>query len=596
MTERDKRGRKDGVNDLRKRAEARLAQSDHVDENRDLSPDEATALIHELQTHQVELELQNEDLREAQLALTEAHDRYVDLYDFAPVGYVTLDGAGKVIEANLRASELLGLPRAELFGRVFSSLVAEDDQDALFLCMRNLRSKGGRHEVDLRLRQPEPGERWTRTEWVQEKGEGRHGRVRVTLNDITEYKQLQARLALTDRLSSLGLLAASIGHEVNNPLTYLLYNLETMADDLPELIRRLADHQVPGSESPADPALGGWLSELGIELRDIHERALSAVEGAQRIRDLVKGMRAFSRVDEKLIEPISFNTVVETALSMTARETSARARLNKDLGSIPQVSASHGQMCQVFVNLLVNAAHAIEEGHAEDNEISVRTWSEDGDVLAEVSDTGCGISAANLDKVFDPFFTTKSVGSGTGLGLSIAMKIVRALGGQLSVESNVGKGTQFTIRLPATTAEQETAGAVEEASPGEQLRGRILVIDDEELVRDAVVQMLSEHEVVVARSGREGKEILSRDTDFDVVLCDLMMPDVSGMDLMAWLETREPSILQRVVFVTGGAFTPKARAYLQQVDNVRVEKPFDTANLVSMVRQLVQASKSRGES
>ena len=591
MTERDKKGRKDELDDLRKRAEARLAQSDHGDETRDLSLDEASALIHELQTHQVELELQNEDLREAQLALTEAHDRYLDLYDFAPVGYVTLDGAAKVIEANLRAAELLGLSRAELTGRVFSSLVAEDDQDALFLCMRNLRSKGDRHEVDLRPRLPQPDVRWTRTEWVQEKGEGRQGRVRVTLSDITEYKQLQARLALTDRLSSVGLLAASIGHEVNNPLTYVLYNLETMADDLPKMIRRLANHQVSETEPARGQAMGAWLSELSIELQDIHERAASAVEGAQRIRDLVKGLRAFSRVDEELIEPLSFNTVVETALSMTAREISCRARLTKDLGNIPQVSASHGQMCRVFVNLLVNAAHAIEEGHTDDNEISVRTWSEDGDVLAEVSDTGCGIPAANLDKVFDPFFTTKPVGSGTGLGLSIAMKIVHALGGQLSVESKEGKGTKFTIRLPATAAERKEADAIEEGSPGELLRGRILVIDDEALVRDAVVQMLSQHEVVQARSGREGKEVLSRDTGFDVILCDLMMPDVSGMDLAAWLETRDSSLLKRVVFVTGGAFTPRAHDFLAQGEYVRLDKPFDRDQLLRRVQQTMKATR-----
>jgi PAS domain S-box-containing protein len=592
VTERDKKGRKDELDDLRKRAEARLAQSDHVGDSRDPSPNEADTVIHELQTHQVELELQNEDLREAQLALTEAHDRYVDLYDFAPVGYVTLDGAGKVIEANLRAAELLAQPRAELTGRVFASLVAEDDQDALFLCMRNLRSKGGRHEVDLRLRQPEPDERWTRTEWVQEKGEGQHDRVRVTLSDITEHKRLQARLALADRLSSVGLLAASIGHEVNNPLTYVLYNLETMVDDLPKMIRRLADHQVSKTASAADQALGGWLSELSIELQDIHERAASAVEGAQRIRDLVKGMRAFSRVDEELIEPVSFNNVVETALMMTAREISCRARLNKDLGNVPRVSANQGQMCQVFVNLLVNAAHAIEEGHVEENKITVRTWSEDGDVLGEVSDTGCGISAANLDKVFDPFFTTKPVGSGTGLGLSIAMKIVHALGGQLSVESKEGKGTKFTIRLPATAAEPETTDAFEKASPGgELLRGRILVIDDEALVRETVVQMLSEQEVVVASSGREGKEVLSRDTGFDVILCDLMMPDVSGMELVAWLETREPSLLKRVVFVTGGAFTPRAHDFLAKGDYPRLDKPFGRDRLLHTVQRTMKATR-----
>ncbi len=454
MADEVKNSVKNDLNDLRTRAQARLARPDRVGYSPDLSPDEAHALIHELQLHQVELELQNEDLRAAQLALTEAHDRYEDLYDSAPVGYVTLDGVGGVVEANLRAAELLGLPRAELTGRAFASLVAEDDQDALFLCMRALRSAGGRHEVDLRLRQPGPIPRWARTEWLPEKGEGGRDRVRVTLNDITESKQLQTQLALADRLSSVGLLAASISHKVNNPLTYLLYNLETLAEDLPGVIRRLSDGQASGDESAAGHVDSGWLSELSIELRDIHERSTAAVDGARRIRDLIKWMRAFTRIDEEPIEPLSLNSVVEAALSMTAREVRARARLNKDLGDLPPISMNRGQMCQVFVNLLLNAAQAIEEGHPDYNEITVRTWSEDGDVMAQVSDTGCGISADNLDKVFEPFFSTRPVGSGTGLGLSIALKIVHALGGQISVESDEGSGTQFTIRLPATAARQ----------------------------------------------------------------------------------------------------------------------------------------------
>jgi PAS domain S-box-containing protein len=504
---------------------------------------------------------------------------------------VTLDGAGKVIEANLRAAELLGMPRAELTGRVFSSLVADDDQDALFLCMRNLRSKGDRHEVDLRPRLPQPDVRWTRTEWVPEKGEGGQDRVRMTLSDITEYRLLQARLALTDRLSSMGMLAASIGHEVNNPLTYVLYNLETMADDLPELIRRLADCQVSETGPAAGQALGGQLSALSIELHDIHERAASAVEGAQRIRDLVKGMSAFSRVDEELSEPLSFNTVVETALSMTAREISCRARLTKDLGNIPQVSASHGQMCQVFVNLLVNAAHAIEEGHADDNEISVRTWSEAGDVLAEVSDTGCGIPAANLDKVFDPFFTTKPVGSGTGLGLSIALKIVHALGGQLSVESAEGKGTKFAIRFSTTAVVPEKTTETEDELKDESLRGRILVIDDEECIRKIVGRMLDGHKIVLASSGREAKEILSDDTDFDVILCDLMMPGLSGMDLWTWLKAKEPLLLDRLVFITGGAFTPVTRDFLAKTEHPQLKKPFELDQLLHVVNRTMKATR-----
>lgn len=207
-------------------------------------------------------------------------------------------------------------------------------------------------------------------------------------------------------------------------------------------------NHVSKAEAAACQELDGRLSEVSIELQDIAERAISAVEGAHRIRDMIKGMRAFSAVDEELIEPLSFNKVVETALLMTARKINCRARLNKDLGHVPRVSANHGQMCHVFINLLLNAAEAIEEGHADDNEIKVRSWSEDGDVLAQVSDTGCGIPADDLSRVFEPFFTTRPVGSGTGLGLSIALMIVQALGGQLYVETRRARGPASPCASP----------------------------------------------------------------------------------------------------------------------------------------------------
>lgn len=353
------------------------------------------------------------------------------------MGYATVAEDGVVVEANLRAADLFGQPRAALVGRPFSVLVAAADQDALFLCTRRLRSGEGRPEVELRLRRSSGDEVWARCEWLLVERDGEPRRSRVTLSDVTEHKRLQAPLALADRLASVGLLAGSISHEVNNPLTYLLFNLETLAEELPALVLRLAG---PGS------------GDVRPELDEMVEMLASAQHGARRIRDLVKGLRAFASVEEDLVEPLPFNALLRTALDLTASEIRGRARLVTELGEVPRVSANHGQMCQVFVNLLVNAAHSIEPGDVDGNEIRVRTWSEAGEVFAEIADTGCGIAPEDLGRIFDPFFTTRGIGSGTGLGLSIGTKIVSSLGGQLSVESKVGRGSRFTVRLPAESA------------------------------------------------------------------------------------------------------------------------------------------------
>jgi CheY-like chemotaxis protein len=250
-------------------------------------------------------------------------------------------------------------------------------------------------------------------------------------------------------------------------------------------------------------------------------------------------------------------------------------------------------MCQVFLNLLVNAAHSIEEGRVDDNEITVRTWSEGGDVMAEVSDTGAGISADHLDRIFDPFFTTKPAGSGTGLGLAICTKIVTALGGTMSVDSKVGIGSTFAVRLPAVEDGEKSAAAAGDATVGPaNPRGRILVIDDEPLVGQVIAGMLEEHQTVVATSGLEGRSILAGDLEFDVILCDLMMPGFSGMDLHDWLKEDHPGAVARLMFVTGGAFTPKTQKFLAAVNPPTLNKPFDVARLRAEVANVIQAARS----
>jgi CheY-like chemotaxis protein len=246
----------------------------------------------------------------------------------------------------------------------------------------------------------------------------------------------------------------------------------------------------------------------------------------------------------------------------------------------------------------MNAVQAIEEGSLSKNEIRVRTWSDGEWVMAEVQDTGIGIPPENIPHLFEPFFTTKDVGVGSGLGLSICHNMISAYKGHIHVESKVGKGSRFVVSLPAWRQPRKASVSAEFAlaTTTAPARGRILIVDDERDICDAVQHMLSdEHEVLVATSGPAAKVILEQDVSFDVVVCDLMMPGVTGIDLYQWVRKRDADLAGRMLFITGGAFTPLARAFLRDVPNRYLEKPFESAALRSAIVELIARLRSAPE-
>jgi CheY-like chemotaxis protein len=204
--------------------------------------------------------------------------------------------------------------------------------------------------------------------------------------------------------------------------------------------------------------------------------------------------------------------------------------------------------------------------------------------VVEVQDSGCGIPPENLRCIFDPFFTTKPVGEGTGLGLSICHSIVTALGGDIQVQSGPGEGALFRVVLPAASEEGVAPSVV--AAPVRGPRGRILVVDDEPLVAKSLVRLLAaEHQAEAITSARTALTRLLAGEHFDLVFCDVMMPEMSGRDFWEALGARAPALQQRVVFITGGAFTAEARKFLEGVAGRAVPKPFDPAEVLSLVRE-----------
>lgn len=392
--------------------------------------------------------------------------------------------------------------------------------------------------------------------------------VAVLAIDVTERAEFQHQLMQRDRMAALGTLSAGVAHEINNPLTYMLVNLE-------HVLRRL--RAASASNDPIVELATGASGGLAGMVHSLQQ----AVEGANRVKQIVRDLSTFAQGNIEQRGLVDVRGIVESANQMAWHEIRHRARLVKSLAEVPPVDANEALLGQVFLNLLVNAAQAIPEGQADRHEIRVSTRTDDlGNAVVEVTDTGTGIRPEDLPRIFDPFFTTK--GEGTGLGLSISHGTIKALGGDILVTSVPEKGTTFRVVLPpAKPWRGSVPASTRDLRPLQQRR--VLVVDDERLVGEAIARSLAEEndvEVVTDANQALPRIVAGR---YDVVLCDLMMPIMTGMDLYAEVVRRAPKLAGRLVFMTGGAFTARARAFLESVANPCLEKPLDTSKLRSLV-------------
>ena len=693
-----------------------------------LSPEATQQLLRDLRAHQIELEVQNDELRRTQTQLEASRTRYFDLYDLAPSGYFTLSPTGLIEEANIAAADVLGIARGALVGQSLTGFILPEDQDLYYhhrkrlveaderqvcelrvvkrdgdicwvrleatsarvasgavVCRAIISDIGARKRAEETLRASEarhrilfekshdalmtlapPGWKFTSGnsttvamfgaaneegfvmrapseysprrqpdgaesaeksalmietamrdgshfyEWTYQRLSGQefpatvlltrfeidgHPLLQATVRDETEVKRLQALLGQADRVASMGMLAAGVAHEINNPLTYVLYNIHALAEELPKLAgaveRCVQALRAEIGDDAFAKVVGDDRGRLeSSKLKDVGERAQEALAGTQRIGTISRAIGTFSRVESTERSRVDLNYAIECAATMVRNDIKFRAKLAIAFGQLPHIWASEGKLSQVFLNLLINAAQAIDEGDVTHNRIDITTWVDGDSVFADVKDTGKGIPKDNLERIFDPFFTTKPIGLGSGLGLSICRNIVTEFGGDLSVESQVGKGTRFTVRLPIRRGMSSVPPA--KAAEVSNSRGRVLVVDDEQGIRNMMMRMLGgEHDIVTAASGKEARAILEQDQSFDVILCDLMMPEMTGMDLHEWLATHHPRLAKQVVFVTGGAFTPKASEYLTRFRNPWLEKPCDPEKVRRVISDQIAAAKTR---
>jgi PAS domain S-box-containing protein len=398
--------------------------------------------------------------------------------------------------------------------------------------------------------------------------------VLTMARDVTTRKMLEAQLVQSDRLAALGTMAAGVAHEINNPLAYLILNLDWIARKLKEGAR---------DDSSVDAMV---------------EMLREARSGAERVSVIVRELRSFSRADGDTRRNVDLGAVVKSAIKIAGHEIRYRARVSTSFEPVRSVWANESRLEQVVLNLLLNAAQAMPEARAETNEIRVEVRPDaEGRAVLEVADNGAGIPPEVLPRIFDPFFTTKANGVGTGLGLSICHGIVASLGGQITVHSEASDGTTFRVVLPTTNAEDaEAHGPVADKSvPPSGIRARVLVVDDELPIANTMRDLLcAEHDVVATTSGRDALAAVRSGPDFDVVFCDLMMPGMSGMELYEQLRNERSGFERRIVFMTGGAFTPRAAEFLASVDNRRLEKPFSLGLVERIVREMAGARSAAG--
>jgi PAS domain S-box-containing protein len=480
---------------------------------------------------------------------------FLEIIENIPDVIVIVRPDGAIRFANARAALTAGVASASmLIGRSLVELLEPDDQERcreLLARRQAVTVEGERAALRVLREGREPAV--IEASLLREVDFDDERSLLLVARDITEERQLRLRLQLANQLASVGTLAAGVAHEINNPLAFVTASLE--------FVRESAE----GLAARPTPEL----------LEEVTQSLSEALEGAHRIRDIVRDLKTFSQSTPEVRHRADLRAASEWALKVTAHQLRHRCAVIRELGPVPPVLGNEARFGQVLVNLLMNAVQAFPEERTAQNRIRVATFRDElGRAVVEVEDNGRGIPPQHLARIFDPFFTTKPVGQGTGLGLAISHAIVSEAGGEIQVRSQVSVGTCFRVVFPpARLTAVRSQGPLTPPPLPRVLR--VLVVDDEPSVGAAVKRMLGQrHELVSTTEARDALERLRQGERFDVLLCDLMMPYMSGMEFYRVLQEQFPALTRHVVFMTGGCFTEAARSFIAEVPNPTMEKPF----------------------
>jgi PAS domain S-box-containing protein len=379
----------------------------------------------------------------------------------------------------------------------------------------------------------------------------------VYARDVTERNVIRDRLREAEKLTAVHTLAAGVAHEINNPLSYVLLNLEFLERELPEL--------------GGDPA----------RVAALQRRLADTRQGAERVKHIVRDLQALTRKDEVIRGQVELDHLLEHTLHVLRRELHDGISVQADFGAVPCVLGNPTRLEQLFSNLLLNAVHALHEIDRAPRWIRVRLRAAKDHVIAEIADNGCGMTEQVLARAFEPFYTTKPLGIGAGLGLSICKRIVDDLAGRIEVESRPLHGTLVRVYLPS-------CASLDAPSRSTQERKRLLLVDDERAVAESLRHALEDtFEVQTASSARDARALLDAGRTFDAVLCDLTMPEETGAEFYEYARAHYPELAKRFVFMSGGVFNPSMLTFLEHSGCAHVEKPFSLEYLRVLITQLI---------
>ncbi|HKI50807.1 MAG TPA: ATP-binding protein [Geothermobacteraceae bacterium] len=539
---------------LRKRAEA------HLDKNSRAEPDLGAAadplqLLHELQVHQLELEMQNAELRKTRAEVETLLDKYTDLYDFAPVGHFTLDRNGRICSANLTGADLLGIERSRLIDRPFADFLGRDDRPIFAAFLKSSFSCPEKNSCEMPLQIEGESPRRVQIQGiVSQSGE----ECRIAVLDVTELHRAKQGLLKNQKLESLGVLAGGIAHDFNNILTAVLGNIS------------LARHQKNHPEK---------LSRLLEEA----ERA------TVRAKDLTKQLLTFAKGGEPVKRVFNVGEMLREATNFAACGSSAKCKIviPEDLWPI---NADAGQISQVIHNLVINAIQAMPEGgrlSVSAENIEPRSGGEKF-VKISIADTGSGIPEEHLQLIFEPYFSTKPQGS--GLGLAVCHSIIKKHGGKIRTDSAPGQGTTFFITLPATAPVAENPS--EDHSDLARGQGRILVMDDEAVIRNTAEIMLTAlgYQVECTENGSEAilryRKRMEEGAAFDVVIMDLTIPGgIGGKEALSQLQRIAPQV--KAIVSSGYATDPVMASFREYGFSAVLCKPYRLEEMARVMKDLL---------
>jgi two-component system, cell cycle sensor histidine kinase and response regulator CckA len=572
------KGQGDGsVGDLRSRAEQRLGLEQT--ESNELSAEDARAIIHELRVHQVELELQNEELRNAQAQIEESRSRYSDLYDFAPIGYVTLDDKGLIRQANLTAAKQLGIERSYLMHQPFHIHIAAEDREGFYLYLRNVLKARERQTCELRLLNHAGVGFYVQIDGVSVRDSSGATLCNLAVTDVSERKRIEEELLKAKKLEATGILAGGIAHDFNNLLAVILGHINMAESELVDLAKIEPESAERG------------LAELS-----------HAAKAVFLATDLTKRFIAFSSGGEPCLVSTSVQQLVRDSSALALSSSSILCEFSFE-DDLEEVDGDPNQLRQALYAVILNAREAMPGGGTirilaenstvgstgSENAVSMKI--ENRYVRISIRDEGVGIPVENLPKIFDPYFSTKDRGSlkGMGLGLTTAYSIIKRHHGSVHVESEVGTGTTFDIYLPASKKREARREA--EKRPVAR-KGKVLLMDDEETLKKMVGQMLNRlgHEVEFASDGFEAIEVFCRardsGTSFDAVILDLTIPGgMGGKEAMQRLREIDPSV--KAIVSSGYSDDPVVADFSRFGFSGVLHKPYQMRELAEVLEEMM---------